>query len=408
MIPIIGEAVLAFRLFDVVRMSRGLLVVLVCLAVLALSPAPAFAGQQTQQAQPKQPSKWKSPDDGWLDISSFLDDKYGFVPVAVPITEPAIGFGAAVGISFVSRPPGRKAGDEYERTNMTAVAGLGTDTGTWGALFADVRYWGEDRVQTLFAGFDASINLDFHGTGETPLPEGLAVSYNLHPIGGFAQAKYRIGGSRAWMGLSYTFAQTKVTFDAPEGTPGVPDIARDTQVGGLTPSLTFDSRDTTYTPAKGTYVEASAGFYDSWLGGDDEFQKLGVVAMHFIPLHRRLTLGFRSDAGFTYGDAPFYMRPYVSLRGAPLLQFQRDNLLQGETEMRWQFWKRLSAVGFVGYGVVWNNLDTLERKLTVTTGGTGFRYELARRYSLHMGADVAWGPDGAAFYIQFGSAWMRP
>jgi glucose/arabinose dehydrogenase len=42
------------------------------------------------------------------------------------------------------------------------------------------------------------------------------------------------------------------------------------------------------------------------------------------------------------------------------------------------------------------------------TGGGGFRYELARKYKLHMGLDVAFGPDGPALYVQFGSAWMRP
>jgi len=411
MVPSRLEAMLAICFRDVVRVSRGLFVVLGCTAILAIRPTPALAGQQAQQAQPApqtKPSKLKSPDDGWLDISAFLDEKYGFVPVAVPITEPAIGIGAAVGISFVSRPQGRQAGEMYERTNMTVVGGLGTDNGTWGALFADIRYWGDHRVQTVFAAIDASVNLDFHGTGETPLPEGIPISYNLHPIGGIAQAKYRIANSRSWAGLSYTYAQTKVAFDAPESTPGLPTIARHTNIGGLTPSFTYDSRDTTYTPKKGSYVEASASFYESWLGGDDGFQRINAVAMQFIPLHSRITLGVRGDTGFTYGDAPFYIRPYVSLRGAPVMQFQRDNLLQGETELRWQFWKRLSAVGFAGYGVVWNDLDTLERKLSVTTGGTGFRYELARRYSLHMGADVAWGPDGAAFYIQFGSAWMRP
>jgi glucose/arabinose dehydrogenase len=44
----------------------------------------------------------------------------------------------------------------------------------------------------------------------------------------------------------------------------------------------------------------------------------------------------------------------------------------------------------------------------VTTGGAGFRYELARKYKLHAGADVAFGKDGPALYIQFGHAWARP
>jgi hypothetical protein len=44
----------------------------------------------------------------------------------------------------------------------------------------------------------------------------------------------------------------------------------------------------------------------------------------------------------------------------------------------------------------------------IVTGGTGFRYEVARRYGLHMGVDVAFGPDDPAIYVQFGSAWLRP
>jgi hypothetical protein len=116
----------------------------------------------------------------------------------------------------------------------------------------------------------------------------------------------------------------------------------------------------------------------------------------------------RGDGGASFGAAPLYMRPYVSLRGAPVMRYQRDLLAQGEVELRWQFWKRVSLVGFAGTAVAWNDRTVLERKVTVTTGGGGLRYELARRYRLHMGADVAFGPDGGALYIQFGSAWLRP
>jgi hypothetical protein len=391
-------------------------------AVAAATPYSAFAAQQTPaapatqapattpapKAAQKEPSKLISPDDGWFDISGFLGKKYGFVPIALPITEPAIGIGLAAGITFVSAPSAGAARDPFMRPNTTVVGGLGTDNGTWAGLAADIRHWGNNRVQTLFAFIDASVNLDFHGTGETPLPEGVPLSYNLHPIAAIAQAKYRIGGSRTWVGLGYMFSSTLVSFDAPDGTPGLPAVNRESHIGGLSPSFTYDSRDELYTPAKGTYVEATAGLYAEGLGGDDEFQKVGVVAMQYVPLHPRFTLGVRGDTGFTYGDAPFYVRPFVSLRGAPVMRYQRDNLGQVELEVRWQFWKRFSAVGFGGYGVVWNNLDTLERKLTVATGGAGFRYEIARQYKLHMGADIAYGPDGPAFYIQFGSAWIRP
>jgi glucose/arabinose dehydrogenase len=58
--------------------------------------------------------------------------------------------------------------------------------------------------------------------------------------------------------------------------------------------------------------------------------------------------------------------------------------------------------------VAWTEFDRFEKTLNVVTGGGGFRYELARKYKLHMGVDVAFGPDGPALYVQFGSAWMRP
>ena len=39
-------------------------------------------------------------------------------------------------------------------------------------------------------------------------------------------------------GVGYAFVATHVTFDVPAGTLGRPDIRRDSNVGGLTPSLT--------------------------------------------------------------------------------------------------------------------------------------------------------------------------
>jgi hypothetical protein len=36
------------------------------------------------------------------------------------------------------------------------------------------------------------------------------------------------------------------------------------------------------------------------------------------------------------------------------------------------------------------------------------RYELAREYGVHVGFDVAFGPEDTVLYIQIGSAWARP
>lgn len=353
-----------------------------------------------------EPSKLRSPEDGWFDLSAFLDESYGFVPLAMPITEPAVGFGGAGGLAFIGKPPEVTA--DFSRPSITFVGGAGTENGTWAVAAVDYREWLDDRLQTLVAVFDGSVNLDFYGTGDASPLKDDPLTYNLGPLGGMVQAKVRLGRSRAWTGLSYTLARTTVAFDAPAQTPGLPDYRGESWIGGLTPSFTWDSRDTLFTPSRGLYVEATAGFYDRALGGDETFQRVGVIAMGFRPLHRTLILGVRGDASFSFGGAPFYMKPYVGLRGAPAMRYFGDRVAQVEAELRWQFWKRFSLVGFGGAGAGWTDFERFEKEVDVVTGGAGFRYELARRYKLHMGLDVAFGPDGPVLYVQFGSAWMRP
>jgi hypothetical protein len=353
------------------------------------------------------PSKFRSAEDGWLDVSGFLDEKYGFLPVVIPITEPAVGYGAAAGLAFMSKPLGEaKAG--FNRPNITAVGGMGTENGSWGVFAGDVRHWLNDRLQTVVGAVYASVNLDFHGIGAGGNLADHPLSYNLEPKGGMLQTKYRLGESRVWVGLNYAYATTRISFDAPKGTPGLPDFQRDSNVGGLTPSVTYDTRDNIFTPTRGAYVEAGAGLFSEALGGDGEFQRARVIGMQFIPLHPKLTLGFRGEVAASFGDAPFYLRPFISLRGAPIMRYQGEEMAQIEAELRWQFWKRFSVVGFAGSGAAWNDFERFDSKQTIVTGGTGFRYEIARKYGIHMGLDVAFGPDNTAVYVQIGSAWARP
>jgi len=130
--------------------------------------------------------------------------------------------------------------------------------------------------------------------------------------------------------------------------------------------------------------------------------------MQLLPLSPKLTLGVRGNGTLSFGDVPFFLRPYVVLRGAPVMRYQGQHAASVEAEVRWQCWNRFSLVGFAGTGAAWNDLERVDDTLTVVTGGLGFRYELARAYGLHAGLDLAFGPDATAVYVVVGSAWMRP
>jgi hypothetical protein len=345
--------------------------------------------------------------DGWPDLSEFLDEKYGFLPVAMPITEPAVGYGAAGGISFLSKPFGGVK-DGLGRPNITFVGGMGTANGSWGAVAGDTRYWLDDHVQTLAGAVYASVNLDYHGIGHDGRFENNPLRYNLEPKGGALIGKYRFGNSRVWAGIGYAFASTQVTFEAPASTPGLPDFDSVSNVGALLPSIKLDNRDNIFTPLRGTFLEASTMVGGKWLGGDNNFARVSLTAIQYVPLPYRLFLGVRGDASASLGDAPFYIQPSISLRGVPMQRYQGEEIAQLEAELRWQFWGRWSVLGFTGAGNAWTDFEKLDNSQGVVSGGGGFRYELAQTYGIHMGVDVAFSRDATAFYVQTGSAWMRP
>jgi hypothetical protein len=373
-------------------------------AALAQEPAPANPSQKTAAeatSAEQAPSRFRSPDDGWLDISPFLDTRYGFLPVAQLITEPAVGLGAAGGLAFIKQAP------HTMRPNITLVGGLGTENGTKGAIAADLRYWLDGRLQTMAGVLFASVNLDFYGIGHDSTLADNPLRYELEPAGGVVEAKMRLGRAPVWVGAKYAYVQTGVRFDAPEGTPGRPVTPRWSTEAGITPSLTVDTRDNLFTPTRGTYVEAAAGLFRPALGGDDSLERLRLIAMQFVPLGSRLFLGVRGEAAAALGDAPFYLKPYIHQRGVPAMRYLGEEMAQIETELRWQFWKRFSVVGFGGAGRTWaSSEEVLSDKLAA--GGAGFRYELARKHGLHVGVDIAGGPAGGVFYFQFGSAWAKP
>ncbi|HSD16270.1 MAG TPA: BamA/TamA family outer membrane protein [Thermomonas sp.] len=363
--------------------------------------------ESPQVSEPVKSSRLRSPEDGWLDLSLALDQAYGFVPLLVPITEPAVGEGAAGALIFIDKPESDPAGGQG-RPNLSVVGALGTNNGTRGLFAADMRNWRNEHVKTLVGAVDASVNLQFYGIGRDPALEHDPRTFNLDTTAGTFQVKRRIGESRSWIGVGYVMASTRIRFERDPPAESLPRLDTDSRVGGLLPTITFDSRDNLFTPSKGNYLDASVGLFTKALGSDDEFQRVNLTAIHYRPLADNVTLGVMGSSTLSFGDTPFYLHPFIVLRGVPLMRYQGEQTAQLEGEVRWQFWRRFSVVGFAGTGRAWRDDRRGSSSTSVNTGGAGFRYELARKYGLHVGIDAAHGPDGMAYYVQFGSAWFRP
>jgi hypothetical protein len=50
-----------------------------------------------------------------------------------------------------------------------------------------------------------------------------------------------------------------------------------------------------------------------------------------------VTLGARTDDQWSSTGTPFFLRPFVMLRGVPALRCQGDQLASAEVEARWEF-----------------------------------------------------------------------
>jgi len=95
------------------------------------------------------------------------------------------------------------------------------------------------------------------------------------------------------------------------------------------------------------------------------------------------------------------------MRGVPTARYQGMADILTEGELRWNFVPRWSLMLFGGAGKAFDKWSEFEDAKWVTTIGSGFRYLIARKFQLRMGIDVARGPDDWAYYIVFGSSWLK-
>jgi hypothetical protein len=359
------------------------------------------------EAEPQTP-RWRDPKDGCVDLSKYLESPHGFLPVVMPITEPALGYGLVGGAVFLD--PRESAGAEgWARPNITMLGGMWTEDGSEGLFGMNSSLWLDGRLQTLVGGGSLALDLELHGIGDDPALADDPIGYELDVDGVVGEGRARLGESDFWLALRLAYAEVEVEFDAPPGVVvGVDPSDDEVTMAGPTVGLRYDSLDNVFTPTRGLLSDTFVSVFDEAFGGSRDYQLVQQVLIHHQQLAPDWFLGLRGDANLSLGDTPFYARPYIDLRGIPALRYQGEYVASAQAELRWQFVPRYSLVGFGGGGVAWTDFDGFERSQDAFAGGLGLRYELARKFGLHAGLDVAAGPEEGAIYVVVGNSWLRP
>jgi|KBSMisStaDraftv2_1062788.scaffolds.fasta_scaffold22896_2 hypothetical protein len=352
-------------------------------------------------------ARFFDPEDGQLDLSYFLENARGFLPIPIVITEPAIGYGGGLAGMFVR--PRKEAGSEgWARPNLSAVGGFATENGTKGAFAADASRWLEGRLRTTVGAATGKVNLDFYGLGGDSASLDQKVHYSLDFSGAIAQANWQLAPNSPWaIGLRYVYADVDPKLRGDSALAGLPVEPR-VKVSAPTAVLEFDTRDNLFTPTQGVYSETSYLASREALGASKDFERFEQIVMGWLPLANRITLGARANYAWSSEGTPFFLRPYIQLRGVPAMRYQGEKMASVEVEARWPVSGRWSGVVFGGGGSARTEREAFDGSKSVGSGGAGFRYTLARKFGMDVGVDVARSSGTTAVYLVVGNAWFRP
>jgi len=350
------------------------------------------------------------PKDGKLDASQWLAGTSGFLPIPLVISDPAVGYGAGLGIAFLhdSKDEEAQTDDPNEMLHLppsvSFVAGAYTESDSWLLGGGHIASWRSDTIRyTGIAGY-ADFNLKFYGVESDVNPNDTGLGFNIKGLFLLQELILRIKESNFFIGGRYSYLGTDIGFKLFDEIPGAPVNQFDSSTGGLGLILKYDSRDNIMSPNSGHYAKFEPIFYNKAFGGDYNYTKTKLSSNSYWPVSD-VVLGVRLEGDFTSGDVPFYDAPYIDIRGIPALRYQGEDVVVGEVEARWDVTPRWSLVGFVGSGWTADSIGEIGSENGIVAGGGGFRYLLARRYGLRVGLDVARGPEDTVVYLAVGSSW---
>ncbi len=357
------------------------------------------------------------PEDGMLDLSHYLAEQKGFLPIPIIVTEPAVGYGIGAALVFLHDPLSGRVpeGESFNPQSVdgegnmippsvSAVFGAYTENDTWLAGAAHMGVWKDDNIRYTGAIFTGSINMKFY---RNVLGQDVSSEVNLEPNALLQEIKFRINDSDFFAGASYFLVDTDTELNFSVIDPGfiIKNNSREAAIGF---SLNYDTRDTTFTPNTGINTSIEVSLFRKAVGGDTDYEKYEAKLLYFTSLTKQFPLGLRGDIATIDGspsEIPFYAYPFIDLRGIPMICYQGDSTFVGEVELGWKFTPRWTLIGFGGAGRT-KDIGPSDSNTTVYTKGAGLRYFIARRFGAHIGFDIVKGPEDTVFYQQFGHAWQ--
>ena len=325
-------------------------------------------------------------------------------PFAVRSLETNWGFGGIAARFF-------KAGNQNDSTVRTSdvnILGLYTlRKQLILVLNSTIFFPREDRI----ARFQASYSYypdDFWGLGNH-------VPYSNEE--GFSQKQWfinpqflqRINGN-FYLGVTYEFQHTGPVSYTPGGLFDQENITGryGGNTSGIGPIISWDTRNSAYSPDHGFFAELQYVWFPDFLGSDFKFQVFSADVRRFIYLDPKSVLALQGLAGLTFGNTPF--RKLEELGGADMMRgyyggrYTDKCLMAYPAEYRRLLFWRVGMVAFAATGEVAPTPTQFELDGLHFTYGGGLRFMLSRAEKLNLRVDYGIAKHSNAFTVQLREA----
>ena len=369
------------------------------------------------------------PMDGMFDASRYLSENaYGFLPVPIIITDPAVEGGAGMmGVFFHESEEDQakrleamqgsdKAAAHLLPPSASVLAAAYTGNDSWFVGAGHMAFWDRGNIRYTGGLGHGDVNLDFYGFGDAQLPS--AIELNTKASGVFQSIRMRIGESPLFVGILQRAISARMqpsSFEALDAS-NLPDPVKEqirnaltfeTKTSGLGLVAEYDTRDNVFSPKEGYLYSLKWVRFDDAIGSDVDYNLTILEGLNYWRLNNDLRMGLKlySENVDPRGFLPPFATPNMSSRGIPAGRYQGNHVQQSEVEVQYEIGFRWEVLAFLGAGRVANDLNELGDANSLVNKGAGFRYHVARRYGFFMGLDLARGPEDTVWYIQAGSAW---
>ncbi|MGD8699991.1 MAG: BamA/TamA family outer membrane protein [Gemmatimonadales bacterium] len=324
-----------------------------------------------------------------------IEGRYKIIPI------PYVSYNRSIGGTFGALPLvmfNPVARDTVSPSSIAGALAMYSTNKTWFVVgFARVHL-AEDNWRLTGAGGFGSVNFQFYLDN----PINIWIPYNTRAGFAYAQLERRIVG-RLYGGASYIYTRFRNTTEL------APDTTVTTTLNGFGLSASMDLRSNVYYPRTGFFTNVKYFGYPKAFGNDFESNTVDLDYNHYWSVRDRTdVVAARAFVGLGLGDLAFNQQYVVGrrsdLRGYTQGAHRGNYLVAVQGEYRWNFWKRLGAVGFAGVATVFESINEADDGRLLPGVGAGIRFTAFTDNHMNVGFDAAVGDGDWGIYFRIGEA----